>query len=78
MKSPESHRWSGWPGAMCLDCGSDDAVELCIAECEWNRVPFGSKTIAERQQALDKLVHSAKWKKPLDDDERDFLAKQAK
>lgn len=25
------HRWSGWPGAMCLDCGVDDQRELCIA-----------------------------------------------
>lgn len=26
------HRWSGWPGAWCLDCGQSDANELCIAE----------------------------------------------
>lgn len=25
------HRWSGWPGAWCLDCGADDANEICIA-----------------------------------------------
>lgn len=25
------HRWSGWPGAWCLDCGIEDATELCIA-----------------------------------------------
>lgn len=25
------HRWSGWPGAWCLDCGIDDARELCVA-----------------------------------------------
>ena len=24
------HRWSGWPGAWCLDCGEEDATELCI------------------------------------------------
>ena len=22
-----SHRWSGWPGACCLDCGAEDAME---------------------------------------------------
>ena len=22
------HRWSGWPGAWCLDCGTEDANEL--------------------------------------------------
>lgn len=24
------HRWSGWPGAWCLDCGIEDAHEVCI------------------------------------------------
>lgn len=27
-----THRWSGWPGAWCLDCGRDDPVELAIAD----------------------------------------------
>jgi len=26
-------RWSGWPGAYCLDCGSEDPVEICLADC---------------------------------------------
>jgi hypothetical protein len=26
------HRWSGWPGAWCLDCGAEDAGEACLAE----------------------------------------------
>ena len=26
------HRWSGWPGAWCLDCGAADAREECLAE----------------------------------------------
>lgn len=26
------HRWSGWPGAWCLDCGQPDANELCVNE----------------------------------------------
>jgi hypothetical protein len=26
------HRWSGWPGAYCLDCGAEDAVERCVAD----------------------------------------------
>ena len=25
------HRWSGWPGAWCQDCGAEDARELCLA-----------------------------------------------
>lgn len=26
------HRWSGWPGAVCLNCGSEDQREICVAE----------------------------------------------
>lgn len=25
------HRWSGWPGAFCLDCGSGDPFEEALA-----------------------------------------------
>jgi len=28
----DSHRWSGWPGAWCLDCGREDPTELCAIE----------------------------------------------
>lgn len=34
MKHTEStikqHRWSGWPGAWCLDCGVEDPVESAL------------------------------------------------
>jgi hypothetical protein len=26
-----AHRWSGWPGAWCLDCGAEDQNEICMA-----------------------------------------------
>ena len=26
------HRWSGWPGAWCLDCGISDPIEQCVAD----------------------------------------------
>lgn len=26
------HRWSGWPGAFCLDCGVGDLAELSLAD----------------------------------------------
>lgn len=26
------HRWSGWPGAICLDCFQEDQLEQCIAD----------------------------------------------
>jgi hypothetical protein len=28
----DAHRWSGWPGAWCLDCGAEDPYELCLAD----------------------------------------------
>jgi hypothetical protein len=30
-------RWSGWPGAWCLDCGRDDPRENMLGD---NRVDF--------------------------------------
>ena len=32
---PVTHRWSGWPGAFCWDCGIADAMEeaLGCTEC---------------------------------------------
>lgn len=26
------HRWSGWPGAWCLDCGCGDPIEMALAD----------------------------------------------
>lgn len=26
------HRWSGWPGAWCLDCGQEDRTEIALAD----------------------------------------------
>jgi hypothetical protein len=26
------HRWSGWPGAWCLDCGCEDPYENAVAD----------------------------------------------
>jgi len=27
----KEHHWSGWPGAFCLDCGTEDPMEIAIA-----------------------------------------------
>lgn len=27
-----AHRWSGWPGAWCLDCGAEDPCEIALAD----------------------------------------------
>lgn len=26
----DEHWWSGWPGAYCMKCGSEDKNEICI------------------------------------------------
>lgn len=30
-KEHKGHRWSGWPGAICLRCGSEDYAEYGLA-----------------------------------------------
>lgn len=30
-KKIKAHIWSGWPGAFCLDCGAEQALENAIA-----------------------------------------------
>jgi hypothetical protein len=35
--SMTDHRWSGWPGAVCLNCGVDDQREECIGtDCPYS------------------------------------------
>jgi hypothetical protein len=57
---------------------SERYLDYCIADCVWNRVPFESKTPAETAKALAKLIHAAKWKRPLRDGERTYMADQVK
>ena len=33
-----SHRWSGWPGAWCLDCGCEDPHEVALADGDYIEV----------------------------------------
>lgn len=28
----KAHHWSGWPGAYCLKCGSEDPSEIALAD----------------------------------------------
>lgn len=32
MGALAEHRWSGWPGAWCLDCGAPDLREQCLSD----------------------------------------------
>ena len=27
---PKPHRWSGWPGATCMNCGAEHTLEYAI------------------------------------------------
>jgi hypothetical protein len=56
----------------------EDYVRYCIQNCEWNPVPFQPKSKREKKQALEKLLASRKWKRPLEPHEKEFLAEQIK
>lgn len=38
-ESKPEHRWSGWPGAWCLDCGAEDNREICLAIYPGHEIP---------------------------------------
>lgn len=48
------HRWSGWPGAYCMKCGSDDSMEVAIGLGYFD--PFNNKWDSEehREEYKDK------------------------
>lgn len=39
MNTHSTHRWSGWPGAWCLNCGQPDLLEEALAGCTECRIP---------------------------------------
>jgi hypothetical protein len=55
-----------------------DYVDYCSKECEWGKNDFPAKTDAQKKAALEKLLASKKWKRPLDKSEREFLSSQIK
>ena len=44
------YRWSGWPGAFCLDCHAGSMIEQCVAD---NHIP-ACKYCVEGQEDCDK------------------------
>lgn len=52
-------------------------LEYCIENGDWNNEVLVPQGVAERRRALDKLLLSDKWKRPLDSNEREFLTLQA-
>ena len=41
-----AHRWSGWPGEWCLDCGAEDREELALADGKYTEADDGSISIS--------------------------------
>lgn len=31
----DGHHWSGWPGAHCYKCGTEDPDEIALADGKW-------------------------------------------
>lgn len=49
------HRWSGWPGAWCLDCGIEDQFELAIGDGVYE--PYKNRWTDEaRRNAAERIM----------------------
>jgi hypothetical protein len=48
-----THRWSGWPGAWCLDCGISDWSEeaTCCRDCDIG-YPGATEKLCEVHQKM--------------------------
>jgi hypothetical protein len=53
-------------------------LDFCVENCCWSEAPLGNITDKEIEKALQKLLVSSKWKKPLTDSERKYLISQEK
>lgn len=50
------HRWSGWPGAWCLDCGQEDQGEICIATHDVLEVCIEGHHLCEEGHAMPRCT----------------------
>jgi hypothetical protein len=53
-------------------------LRYCREKCRWSSFKFKSKSRLDKQQALDKLLSSPKWKEKLEDGDRVFFEAQVK
>jgi hypothetical protein len=51
-------------------------LSYCLQECDWAADRFQPKAAGEKKKALDKLLTSRKWKRPLTEYEEGFLLSQ--
>lgn len=47
------HDWSGWPGAVCLICGAEDAVENALALGWINPVTGEFDTVEHKKLVIE-------------------------
>ena len=52
----KEHHWSGWPGAICLDCGQEDFLEVAIGNGWYD--PFSGEWLNEEAK---KEYEKVKW-----------------
>ena len=53
----QAHRWSGWPGAYCLDCNCEDPSEQCITDC---KCPCHNEFWKDYEKACEAIAEEAK------------------
>jgi hypothetical protein len=53
----DRHRWSGWPGAWCLDCGQEDQNEICIGEHDAGLLCVKGHMQCEEHELVRCVVH---------------------
>ena len=51
-------------------------VRYCMTNCNWSSVRFTTKSMEQKEAALQKLLSSAKWERQLEGWEREYLTKQ--
>ncbi len=45
-----SHHWSGWPGAYCMKCGTEDPMEIAVADGDYD--PYEDKWASEEKHEV--------------------------
>jgi hypothetical protein len=55
---------------------AEDYLRYCMANCDWSTFRFSDVNVSVATASLKKLYASPKWKRPLDNYEREFLAGQ--
>jgi hypothetical protein len=51
-------------------------LRYCMTDCDWSSVHYREQSPAEMRGALSKLLASPKWRRPLEEQERERLTEQ--